>query len=179
VRNGVVRTVFLDRDGTINRKAPDGQYITSPGSLALLPGADRAVRRLNDAGVKVIVVTNQRGVSLGHMDESDLERIHMALQEMLGRAGAHVDRFYTCTHDIGACACRKPAPGLLLAALDDDPVIASAPYVMIGDQPSDIEAGRSAGAATILLQPGMPVPASHGADHRAADLDEAVGLVLQ
>jgi D-glycero-D-manno-heptose 1,7-bisphosphate phosphatase len=106
-----VRAVFLDRDGTLNRKAADGDYVKHPSELELLPRASAAVRRLNQQRVRVIVVTNQRGIALGRMSERDLEAIHIRLAAELARAGARVDAIYHCPHDGGACSCRKPAPG--------------------------------------------------------------------
>ena len=90
------RLVLLDRDGTLNRKAPEGAYVTEPDSLQMLPGAGEAVRRLNDAGISVAVVTNQRCVALGLVTEEMLERIHARLQDDLAIAGAHIDAIYHC-----------------------------------------------------------------------------------
>ncbi|HEV2062608.1 MAG TPA: HAD-IIIA family hydrolase, partial [Solirubrobacteraceae bacterium] len=101
---------FLDRDGTINVKPPEGEYVEAPEELRLLPGAAAAIARLNAAGLPVIVVTNQRGVALGRMTEADVAAVHDRLREELSRAGAHVDAIYHCPHQEGACACRKPRP---------------------------------------------------------------------
>ena len=176
------RTAFLDRDGTINRKARDGGYITSEKDLVLLPRAARAIGRLNEAGIKVIVVTNQRAVSLGLLERRQLAEIHMALARKLARQGGHVDRFYCCVHERGSCTCRKPAPGLLQMAIADDPAIARAPYVMIGDSLSDIQAGSAAGASTVFLSSrpvSSPEQREIGASHVARCLDAAVTWVLQ
>ncbi len=70
---------FLDRDGTINRKAPEGDYVKRPDEVSLLPGAAGAVRRLNDAGIAAALVSNQRGIALGRMTERDLEEVQAAL----------------------------------------------------------------------------------------------------
>jgi D-glycero-D-manno-heptose 1,7-bisphosphate phosphatase len=150
---GQVDAVFLDRDGTINAKAPEGCYITSPRALRLLPGAGAAVRRLNDARVPVLVVTNQRGVALGEMTMEQVARVNDALQLRLSRIGARVDGFYVCPHQAGACACRKPLPGLLLQASRDFPERRLPNCVMIGDSEADVEAGLAAGCAAIRLGP--------------------------
>ena len=76
---GRLDAVFLDRDGTINVKAPEGEYITRPEQLRLLPGAGEGIRMLNRAGVPVVVITNQRGIALGRMDEADLAAVHSRL----------------------------------------------------------------------------------------------------
>src|SRR3954453_10440930 len=115
--------VFLDRDGTINVSAPRGGYITRAGELALLRGAAAAVRRLNEAGAWVGVVTNQRGVALGLMSEADVDGVHARLRELLAAEGAHVDGIWTCPHAEGACDCRKPQPGILLQAQREHPEI--------------------------------------------------------
>lgn len=168
--------VLLDRDGTINVNPPEGDYVRDPAELALLPRAAAAVRRLNEAGVPVAVVTNQRGIALGRMTEDDLAAVHERLRALLAREGAHLDAIHHCPHEEGECDCRKPAPGMLLAAA----AALGAPLdgaVMIGDTARDMEAGRRAGARTVLLAragaPGLPE-----ADAVVPDLATAVGLVL-
>ena len=100
---------FLDRDGTINVKAPEGDYITRPERLRLLGGAADAIRQLNDAAIPVFVVTNQRGIALGRMTEGDLAAVHERLDAMLAEAGgARIDDYAHCPHERGACDCRKP-----------------------------------------------------------------------
>jgi D-glycero-D-manno-heptose 1,7-bisphosphate phosphatase len=168
-----VGLALLDRDGTLNRRAPLGEYVTSPEEVELLPGAPRAVRRFNDAGVAVAVVTNQRGIALGRMSETALDAVHARLAEALqSEAGAHVDAFYHCPHEIGACACRKPEPGLLARAARQ--FGAQPPdSVVIGDAASDVEAGRRFGARTVQL-----TLAPSEADLTAPDLGAAVEAVL-
>jgi len=159
--------VFLDRDGTINAKAPEGDYITEPGRLTLLPGAAHAIRRLNDAGALVIVVTNQRGIALGRMTDADLEDVHAQLRSILEEeAGARLDAIFHCPHDAGACLCRKPAPGLIYQARAWRPEIDLARSIIIGDSRTDWAAGQRAGLSTILL----------GRD--ASDLAAAVDALL-
>jgi len=90
-RRPPIRWVFLDRDGTINVKSPAGEYVAAADQLELLPGAAEAIRRLNEARVWVGVVTNQRGIARGEMTESDLQAVHVRLQEELARHHAYVD----------------------------------------------------------------------------------------
>ena len=150
----MLRLALLDRDGTLNRSAARGEYITTPAALRLLPGAAEAVRRLNDATILVAVVTNQRCIALGRLADRGLAAIHTELARRLhATAGAHLDGVYHCPHDHGECRCRKPEPGLLHRAARDFGV-APDETVMIGDSTSDIEAGRLFGARTIQLTGG-------------------------
>jgi D-glycero-D-manno-heptose 1,7-bisphosphate phosphatase len=143
---------FLDRDGTINEKAPEGDYIKHPGELILLPGAAGAIRRLNEAGVIVLVVTNQRGIALGRMREEDVDDVHAALRaELETETGARIDAFFHCPHDVGECDCRKPGTGMFAAAAERFPWIDPARSVTIGDSRSDVEAGHGFGTRTVLL----------------------------
>jgi D-glycero-D-manno-heptose 1,7-bisphosphate phosphatase len=157
----------LDRDGTINCKAPEGDYVKRPEELSLLPGAAQAIRRLNDDGIPVIVVTNQRGIALGRMTELDLGEVHAELTAQLeAAAGARIDALFHCPHEAGECDCRKPGVGMFKQALARFPWIDLAQSVMIGDSDSDVEAGRAMGMRTVRL----------GVD--AADLLEAVARLL-
>ena len=145
---------LLDRDGTINVKAPEGEYIVRPGDVELLPGAGEAIRVLNGAGVPVVVVTNQRGIALGHMTEADLAAVHRRLAELLGAHGARLDAVFHCPHHVGTCACRKPGTLLLERARAHLGLATLRNSVMIGDSPADVQAGRAAGARTVLLRSG-------------------------
>lgn len=170
-----IAAALLDRDGTINVKAAEGDYITEPDQLELLPGAAEAIGLLNDAGIPVIVLTNQRGVALGRLTESDLHAIHARLGALLAEHGAWVDEFLHCPHEAGTCDCRKPATGMLdqareILGLDD-----LADAVLIGDSPSDVAAGRSAGTQVILV---TPSPTGAPDVPRAPSLLEAVRRVL-
>jgi D-glycero-D-manno-heptose 1,7-bisphosphate phosphatase len=148
---------FLDRDGTINVKAADGDYVTAPEEVRLLPGAADAVRRLNDVGALVVVVSNQRGISLGRMTENDLAAVHTRLSVLLdAAAGGHIDAFMHCPHDIGECTCRKPGTGMLAAAVDEFPDIDPTRSVLIGDSASDVEAGRRFGVRSLQLSVDAP-----------------------
>ena len=169
--------VLLDRDGTINVKAPEGEYITSPGQLLLLPGAAAAIRRLNAAGVPVAVVTNQRGIALGRMTEADLAAVHRRLADLLAAHGAHVDAIFHCPHDTGTCGCRKPGTAMLEWARDRLGLASLRGAVVIGDAATDIQAGRAAGARTILLSDGCGQRT--GADAVVRSLPAAVRLLVR
>jgi D-glycero-D-manno-heptose 1,7-bisphosphate phosphatase len=175
-----IRFVFLDRDGVINRKAPDGDYIRSSDKLVLLPGAARAIQLLNDSLRTVIVVTNQRGIALGRLSETDLISMHEKLQSSLQEMGAHLDAIYYCPHDLESCDCRKPRTGMFQRAFRDFPEARPDNSVMVGDSESDILAGTSFGMRTILIEDGMSVETSPSPDAGASagSLLEAVERYL-
>lgn len=130
--------VLLDRDGTLNVRVPDG-YVTRPDDLELLPGAAAGVGMLTDAGCTTVLVTNQRGISRGLMDRSDLVAVHDRLSQLLAPAGGRVDAIVVCPHATGACACRKPLDGLFREALARAPWADPRRCLMVGDMPSDLE----------------------------------------
>ena len=188
-------TVFLDRDGVINRKLPEGEYVSSWERFELLPGVLEAMQALKAAGLRVVVVTNQRGVALGRYSTADVEAIHARLQALLteggrsagavGQAGqAGVDAFYYCPHDKRMCRCRKPLPGMFEQAQAQFPRIEAERSVMVGDSLSDIEFGRAVGMRTIFVRgdaahrkPGWEQGEAM-ADAAADDLPAAVRLLL-
>jgi D-glycero-D-manno-heptose 1,7-bisphosphate phosphatase len=179
-----LRTVFLDRDGVLNKKMPEGCYVASWTDFHLLPGVLQALGRLNRAEIRVVVVSNQRGIALGFYTAADVEAIHAGLQGLLRAQGAHVDAFYFCPHDKGQCNCRKPLTGLFEQAVADFPAINAASSAMIGDSLSDIEFGRRLGMLTILIhgdpehnQPGAAA-AAEPSDLRFPSLAGAVDALL-
>jgi histidinol-phosphate phosphatase family protein len=147
-----LRTVFLDRDGILNEKAPEGSYVSRWEEFLVLPGVPEAIARLNQAGLVVIVVSNQRGIARGLYTAADVFRLHARFQELLKAHGAHIDAFFICPHGEGQCNCRKPLTGLFDQAAVQFPAIAAATSVMIGDSAADIEFGRRLGMATIFIQ---------------------------
>lgn len=146
-----LRTVFLDRDGVLNRKMPEGQYVTAWQHFQLLPGVPEAIAELNQAGLRVLVITNQRGIALGLYTPADVDHIHTELQAELARSGAKIDAFYFCPHDKKQCNCRKPLPGLFEQAQADFRDITAETSLMIGDSLSDIEFGRNLGMKTVFI----------------------------
>ena len=156
------RAVFLDRDGVLNF---DVDNLNRPDDLRLLPGAAEAVRLINHSGLLCLVVTNQPVLAKGRLDERGLAGIHAKLETLLGREGAYLDAIYHCPHHPEggfpgerpelkrACDCRKPKPGLILAAARDFN-ISLAGCALIGDSERDIEAGRAAGIPRNILVAG-------------------------
>lgn len=171
------RAVFLDRDGVINRPAVDGEYVTRWEDFQFLPGVADAISSLNRAGWNVIVVSNQRCVAKGLLAMAELETIHQKMGEELARSGAKLDGIYYCPHEKEPpCACRKPAPGMLLTAAREHQIDLNASW-MIGNSESDMEAGRRAGCRTVLITADSPAE-SEGSDRFARSLLEASGIVL-
>jgi len=145
------KAVFLDRDGVINRKAPEGHYVTRWEEMEFLPGVADAIGRLNHADYLVIIVSNQRCVAKGLITTDELESLHERMRHELEAAGARIDAIYYCPHDYQpACACRKPHPGMLLDAARAFAVNLDESW-MIGDSAHDIEAGKKAGCKTVRL----------------------------
>lgn len=144
-------TVFLDRDGTINRKPPDDDYVKTVEEFVLLPAAAEAIRTLNSARRRVIVVTNQRGIALGRMTEHDLEEIHEYMLEQLAAVKASVDAIYHCPHDRAACACRKPQVGMFRRAAAEYPDVTLRESAIFGDSGSDMLAGTKLGMTRVLI----------------------------
>lgn len=171
-----VRTVFLDRDGTVNVKAAEGEYIKSPAELVLLPGAARALAALNAAGLRTVLVTNQRWLSEPKAAPADFAAVHDRLVRLLADRGARIDAAYHCPHPANSCDCRKPGPGMLLRAATEHDVDLAA-SVMIGDSDVDMVAGRAAGTKTILIRPGARQAVAE-ADFVVDDLAAAVELIL-
>jgi D-glycero-D-manno-heptose 1,7-bisphosphate phosphatase len=167
-----VRYVFLDRDGVINRKPPEGQYVYRWSDFHLLPGAETAIARLNRSGYKVIIVTNQRGVALGLYTEQAILQLHDQLRKHLALYDAQIDSIYYCPHDKNECNCRKPGPGLFEQAFHDFPDASIDNSIVIGDSLSDIEAGVRLSMPAIFIQ-GDPQHRKPGAEG-AASLATAV-----
>ncbi|MFN0243029.1 MAG: D-glycero-alpha-D-manno-heptose-1,7-bisphosphate 7-phosphatase [Planctomycetota bacterium] len=181
--------VFLDRDGTLTRES---DWVTKPEDLELLPGAARAVGRLNAARLPVVLVTNQSAVARGMIDEAALERIHAHLRALLARAGARVDALYYCPHHLTEgrgpyateCECRKPRAGLLVRAARELELELATSWI-VGDAERDLLAGESLGVRAILVATGKGTSeqarlARAGRAPRAfvADLDAAVDAIL-
>jgi len=179
--------VFLDRDGTVIREA---DYLRSAAQVRLLPHAAEAIRRLNEAGLAVVVTTNQSGIARGLLTEADLEQIHDALRRRLARRGAMADAIYFCPHHPEAgkppyrrrCQCRKPAPGMLLRAARDLNLDLPRSF-SVGDSERDLAAGRKVGARAVLVRTGYgrktEAAGTAGADYVARDLREAVEWILR
>jgi histidinol-phosphate phosphatase family protein len=168
--------VLLDRDDTI---IEDGPYLRDPQGVRPMPGARNALGRLRDRGLLLAVVTNQSGVAKGLITDEELEVVNARVNALLGP----FDAWQVCVHDAGhGCACRKPAPGMVIAAADALGVDTER-CVMIGDTGGDVDAALSARADAVLVPTDRTLP-REVTDARtrarvAPTLDHAVWLVLK
>lgn len=152
------KAVFLDRDGTIN---VERAYLYLPEEFEFIPGTPEAIRLLNEAGFRAIVVTNQSGIARGFYDEAAVDRLHRHMDKELARFGATIDAYYFCPHhpDYGAgrsgivCECRKPMDGMLRRGAAEYSLDLTASF-MIGDRLVDVEAGLHSGSRPILVRTG-------------------------
>ncbi|GAB6138144.1 D-glycero-alpha-D-manno-heptose-1,7-bisphosphate 7-phosphatase [Halanaerobaculum tunisiense] len=150
--------VFMDRDGTVSKEIG---YVNHPSRYELLPRTGKAIRELNQAGIKALLATNQAGVARGYFAEEMIGQVHGKLEELLADQEAYLDEIYYCHHhpDVGAgkfnkdCNCRKPQPGMLLQGAQDFGLDLTKSY-MIGDKISDVELAKKVGAQGILVLTG-------------------------
>lgn len=146
---------FLDRDGVIN---VDHGYVSAWEQFEFLPGVPRAMRQLQDAGYRLIVVSNQSGIGRGLYTEADLNRLNEQISDHLKQTvGVDIAGFYHCPHHpteargvfLTQCDCRKPAAGMIIRAVREHGIDVEA-SLLVGDKRSDIEAGRTAGVARLF-----------------------------
>lgn len=143
--------VFLDRDGTI---AEEVGYLNHVSRFRILPHVPEAIRKLNGAGMPVIVVTNQSGVGKGYFPESLVHTVHELMTQQLAASGAQLEAIYYCPHtSVDACECRKPKTGMLNRAAVEHALDLRRSFV-IGDRHGDVELAHRAGATAILVRTG-------------------------
>ena len=172
------KAVFLDRDGVINRRPPEDQYVTRWEEMHLLPDVAQAIALLNRAGFYVIVVSNQRCVAKGLVSAVALDALHQRMRGELAANGARIDEVYYCPHEkYPPCSCRKPAPGMLLAAARAHDIDLATSW-MIGDKDVDIEAGKNAGCRTARVLTNNETPTLN-CDVTGSSLLETVDKLLR
>jgi D-glycero-D-manno-heptose 1,7-bisphosphate phosphatase len=172
------RFVLLDRDGTVNIERV---YLSDPDEIELYPNTLVGLRRLQELGLGLAVVTNQSAIGRGFFDRERLEEIHRRLKDLLGLGGVMLDDIFVCPHTPeDGCQCRKPEPGLALHAaqkLGFDPTQA----FVIGDKACDIGLGQRIGATTLLVRTGYGneevAQGKVNPDFVVADLEEAAQVV--
>jgi D-glycero-D-manno-heptose 1,7-bisphosphate phosphatase len=185
------RAIFIDRDGTLNEEVG---YIDRPAHLRLFPFAAEAVRRINAAGWRAILVTNQSGVARGYLSEAQLAALHVHLAAALAGEGARLDAIHYCPHHPTEgespyrqdCECRKPKPGLLTRAAQDFDLDLAQSFV-VGDRYRDVEMAHRAGASGVLVLTGYGrdeyeherASWTKAPEHVAENLLEAVKWILK
>lgn len=151
------KVVFLDRDGTINVRAPKACYIEKPEDFVWLDGAKEALKKLKDNGVMTVLISNQPGIARGNLTEETLHDIHDKMQSDLAQIQAEIDHIYYCPHNWDeGCDCRKPKPGMLYMA-QRDLSIDLTKCVLFGDDERDIEAGEAARVKSVLITDEYPL----------------------
>ncbi len=177
--------VFLDKDGTL---VPNVPYNVDPARLRLVPGAGAALAALDAAGLRIVVATNQSGVARGYFPLGALRDVETRLAELLADVGVPLAAFHACPHHPDGvnefarrCACRKPAPGLLVRAAGELGADLHDCWV-VGDILDDVEAGRRAGCRTVLVDRGGETEWRTGRlrrpDHVVGDLAAAAAVIV-
>jgi D-glycero-D-manno-heptose 1,7-bisphosphate phosphatase len=158
------KAIFLDRDGVLNVKKND--YVKSVSELELFPFILKPLKKLQNSGFKIIIITNQSAINRGLTTHKEIHKIHLELKKFLKKDDISIDGIYYCPHRPDEnCICRKPKPGMIHQAICDwDVDIASSWF--IGDSHTDVEAGKSAGCKTFKIHDGIT-------------LENAVDLILK
>ena len=183
-----MRVIFVDRDGVINKYPGDSEYVKSWGEFKFLPEVKSSLKRLNDKGFKIFIISNQAGVSKGIYSEENLNLITKNMLKELSDCNIDISGVYYCTHlETDNCSCRKPKTGLIDMAVNKlkneglEPELNQSYF--IGDTIRDIETGRAAGLKTILVFSGKEKLANKDKwailpDYTALDLSKAADLIL-
>ena len=171
------RFLLLDRDGTL---IVEKNYLSDPDQIELISGAAAALKRLQEAGWGICLVTNQSGIARGYFDMARLDEVHRRLTHMLDLCGVHLDGIYLCPHAPGdECNCRKPLPGMVHQAAAELGFNPSNAWV-VGDKEVDVDLGHAVGANSILVRTGYGKchESATTADFIADDLSAAIDLIL-
>ncbi len=167
------RAVFFDRDGTLMEEV---HYCADPALVRVFPGVPESLRTLKEAGFGIFIITNQSGIGRGLFSEAQYAAV---AEEFLRQAGREsIDASYYCPDVPGVpSTCRKPEPGMVLAAAAEHRIDLSASY-FVGDKVADVECGRRAGTRTVLVLTGYGATQEIAADIVCRDAVEAIGLIL-
>jgi len=145
---GCTGAIFMDRDGTVSEEVG---YMYHAGLYRLYPWSGQAIRKINESGMKSVLVTNQSGVARGFFSESTVHEVHQLLRQRLLQSEAQMDAIYFCPHVPETdCDCRKPKPGMLLQAVRDLEIDLSRSF-MIGDRYTDVLTAHAAGIRSVLV----------------------------
>ena len=166
--------VFLDRDGTMNEDVP---FLHEPEKFKLLPKVVEGLKKIQDLGYRLVIVTNQQGIGLGYFPEEDFFRVNSAMFQQLSRQDIVISKIYFCPHsEADGCECRKPKIGLVKRAEKDLNLKLSECY-FIGDKLLDVETGQKAGCKTILIGTRGKTESEVTPDFFAADLLAAAEII--
>jgi D-glycero-D-manno-heptose 1,7-bisphosphate phosphatase len=176
------KAIFMDRDGTVSEEVG---YIYHAGLYKVYSWSGPAIRKINEHGMKAVLITNQSGVGRGYFDEASVDEVHKILRTELAAYNAKLDAIYVCTHHPEAgCDCRKPNPGMLLQAQRELKVELTQSFV-IGDKYLDVQTAHNVGAKGILVLTGYGreerekhKTSAHQPDFVAENLMEAVDAIL-
>lgn len=154
-------TLFLDRDGVVNRKLEDA-YVRHWDEYDFLPGVKEALQTLARVFGRIVIVTNQQGIGKGLMTEEQLADVHDRMRSVISDSGGRIDAIYHCPHLAGAnCDCRKPRTGMVVRAIEDSHDIDSSRSVMVGDSEHDMDFGKRAGMYTVAVGPKLDADSPH------------------
>ncbi len=173
------RFVVLDRDGTL---IIDKDYLSNPKEVEFIPGAAAALRRFQEMGLGIVVITNQSGIARGFFSLEQLQRVHEHLNSLLNQEGVKLDGMYFCPHlPKDDCNCRKPGTGLIRQAAQDLGFNPEEAFIL-GDKNSDIELGKRIGAVAILLRTGYGEKTEQekriAPDYVCDNLEQAADLIF-
>ena len=184
-----MKAVFLDRDGVINQDPGGSEYVRSWHEFKFLPAVKPALKKLNDSGYALFIISNQAGVAKGLFSRKELDEITLNMLKELGDGHIRISGVYYCTHRTeDNCSCRKPRTGLIEQVISDNikegRKIEIPASFFIGDTIRDIQTGKSAGLKTILVFSGKEKPQNRDSwkvppDFTAADLSEAARIIIR
>jgi D-glycero-D-manno-heptose 1,7-bisphosphate phosphatase len=182
--------VFLDRDGTLN---VESGYIRDVQNIVLIDGAGEAIRKLNEANVAAILVTNQTGAARGYYSEDHINALHVRLASLLAACDAHLDAVYYCPHFAEGivepyavdCKCRKPEAGMVEQAFSEHQDLDRSRSFVVGDKATDIELARNCNSKGVLVRTGYGEAVLNGEyqwvvkpDFEASSIVEGVDWIL-
>jgi D-glycero-D-manno-heptose 1,7-bisphosphate phosphatase len=177
-----MQTIFLDRDGVINRNRPRGDYVKSWEEFQFLPGARDAIARLTKAGFRLMIVTNQACIGKGIVSWATVQEIHARMMQEIALVGGQIEAVLCCPHLVeNGCDCRKPAPGLLRRAHEEYGVDLRQ-AILVGDSVKDVQTAAAVGMPAIMVLSGLGGTADFDSAcppcRLALDLAHAAWLIL-
>lgn len=175
MKHNDLQLIILDRDGVINHDSD--AYIKTPEEWHAIEGSLQAIAKLNHAGYRVAIATNQSGLARGYFTQADLDAIHLKMQTDLAAVGGHIDAIFYCPHGPDErCDCRKPKPGLLFNIAQHFGIDLKH-TLLVGDSLRDIEAAQAANCEAVLVKTGKPIVLSPDIQDRVPVFDSLMDVV--